>query len=190
MGRKSKKRKIGTVTTKQMSAAVDLVLKDNYSIRAAAERLNIKFQTLHRYVTKKRRNPDISLACMAPNYAVRRMFSAEQEDELNTQMANLAFEMAIRNNIKVLDSWHVYKSAGKEWMRHFLKKRRNISIRQPEACSLSRLTSFNPYNVGLLFDNLESVLRLIPQVADGNRIFNLDESGVTTTQTKDDTCRK
>ncbi|KAF2890589.1 hypothetical protein ILUMI_15584, partial [Ignelater luminosus] len=94
----------------------------------------------------------------------------------------LAFEMAIRNNIKVPDSWHVCKSAGVEWMRYFLKRRRNISIRQPEACSLSRLTSFNPYNVGLFFDNLESVLRRIPQVADGNRIFNLDESGVTTAQ--------
>ncbi|KAF2885440.1 hypothetical protein ILUMI_20720 [Ignelater luminosus] len=136
-------------------SAVDLVLKDNYSIRAAAERLNIKFQTLHRYVTKKRRNPDIPLAGMAPNYAVRRIVSAEQEDELGeyitkcSKMAyristkecrKLAFEMAIRNNIKVPDSWHV--------------------------C--------------LFFDNLESVLRRIPQVADGNRIFNLDESGVTT----------
>ncbi|KAF2883719.1 hypothetical protein ILUMI_22447 [Ignelater luminosus] len=194
MDRKPKERKIGTVTAKQMSAAVDLVLKDNYSIRAAAERLNIKFQTLHRYVTKKRRNPDIPLAGMAPNYAVRRIFSAEQ-DELGeyitkcSKMAygistkecrKLAFEMAIRNNIKVPDSWHVCKSAGVEWMRHFLKRRRNISIRQPEACSLSRLTSFSPYNVGLFFDNLESVLRRIPQVADGNRIFNLDESGVTT----------
>ncbi|KAF2905345.1 hypothetical protein ILUMI_00828 [Ignelater luminosus] len=196
MGRKPKERKIGTVTAKQMSAAVDLVLKDNYSIRAAAERFNIKFQTLHRYVTKKRRNPDIPLAGMAPNYAVRRIFSAEQEDELGeyitkcSKMAygistkecrKLAFEMAIRNNIKVPDSWHVCKSAGVEWMRHFLKRCRNISIRQPEACSLSRLTSFNPYNVGLFLDNLESVLRRIPQVADGNRIFNLDESGVTTT---------
>ncbi|KAF2905483.1 hypothetical protein ILUMI_00695 [Ignelater luminosus] len=140
MGRKPKERKIGTVTAKQMSAAVDLVLKDNYSIRAAAERLNIKFQTLHRYVTKKRRNPDIPLAGMAPNYAARRTFSAEQEDELGEYLTKcskmaygistkecrkLAFEMAIRNNIKVPDSWH-------------------------------------------------------PQVADGNRIFNLDESGVTT----------
>ncbi|KAF2898949.1 hypothetical protein ILUMI_07210, partial [Ignelater luminosus] len=147
-----------------MSTAVDLVLKDNYSIRAAAERLNIKFQTLHRYVTKKRRNPDIPLACMAPNYAVRSIFSAEQEDELdeyNTKCSKmayristkecrkLAFEIEIRNNIKVPDSWHVGKSAGIEWMRHFLKRRRNISIRQPEACSLSRLTSFNPYNVGV-----------------------------------------
>ncbi|KAF2900936.1 hypothetical protein ILUMI_05249 [Ignelater luminosus] len=156
MGRKPKERKIGTVTAKQMSAAVDLVLKDNYFIRAAAERLNIK------YVTKKRRNPDIPLAGMAPNYAVRGIFSAEQEDELGeyitkcSKMAygistkecrKLAFEMAIRNNIKVPDSWHVCKSAGVEWMRHFLKRRRNISIRQPAACSLSRLTSFNPYNV-------------------------------------------
>ncbi|KAF2884793.1 hypothetical protein ILUMI_21400 [Ignelater luminosus] len=143
------------------------------------------------YVAKKQRNPDIPLALLAPNYAVRRIFSAEQESEMGEYITKcskmvygistkecrkLAFEMAIRNNIKVPSSWHVCKSAGVEWMR-----RRNISIRQPKACSLSRLTSYNPYNVGLFFDNLESVLRRIPQVADGNRIFNLDESGVTTT---------
>ncbi|KAF2899617.1 hypothetical protein ILUMI_06558 [Ignelater luminosus] len=193
MGKKPEEHKIGTVTAKQMSAVADLVLKDNYSIRAAAEKLNIKFQTLHRYLTKKQKNPDIPLACMAPNYAVRRIFSAEQEDELDEYITKcskvaygistkecqkLAFEMAIRNNIKVPDSWNVCKSTGVEWMRHFLKRRRNI--RQPEAYSLSRLTSFNPYNVDLFFDNLESVLRRIPQVADGNRIFNLDESEVTT----------
>ncbi|KAF2899616.1 hypothetical protein ILUMI_06557 [Ignelater luminosus] len=144
MGKKPKEHKIGTVTAKQMSAAVDLVLKDNYSIHAAAEKLNIKFQTLHRYVTKKQRNPDIPLACMAPNYAVRRIFSAEQEDELDEYITKcskveygtstkecqkLAFEMAIRNNIKVQDSWNVCKR--------------------------------------------------IRQVADGNRIFNPNESGVT-----------
>lgn len=129
-----------------------------------------------------------------PNYACRLAFTAEQEKLLSDYLVQcsamcygkstrdvreIAYEMAVINNINVPCNWHRDKKAGLEWMRSYLK-RNELSLRTPEGCSLSRMTSFNKYNVDLFFKNLESIYEKEETFANGTRVWNLDETGTST----------
>ena len=96
----------------------------------------------------------------------------------------LAFEVAEENGLD-----HPFnrekRSAGKGWYYRFLKRFPDISLRQPEATSLSRASGFNRDVVSRYFDLLEDIIRKHNLTA--NRIFNVDESGITTVQKK---CQK
>ena len=94
----------------------------------------------------------------------------------------IAFQMANINGIKVPTTWKTNECAGLEWFRLFMKRHPTLSIRSPEACSLSRATSFNRHNVGKFYDNLEEILRKTPRLADPSRIFNLDENATSNVQ--------
>lgn len=94
-----------------------------------------------------------------------------------------AYELSIKNNLSIPDTWNKSKMAGIEWMRSFMNRNSAlISLRKPESCSLSRATSFNKHNVSIFFKNLQNIMKICPSFADGSRIFNLDETGVTTVQ--------
>lgn len=189
----------GLVSDADMRAAVELVMKDGVSLREAAKRFDgMSFRTLFRYVKKKKENDDFfSNRLMAPKYDVRKVFSSDQEKELATYIIKcsqmcygkstkdfrrLAFQMAKKNHISVPSSWEEKQEAGIDWIRGFLKRNPQISIRQPESCSLSRATSFNKHNVMMFFDNLEDALKRFSGFSDGSRIWNLDETGTTTVQ--------
>jgi len=94
----------------------------------------------------------------------------------------IAFQMANINGIKVPTTWKTNECAGLEWFRLSMKRHPTLSIRSPEACSLSRATSFNRHNVGKFYDNLEEILRKTPRLADPSRIFNLDENATSNVQ--------
>ena len=93
---------------------------------------------------------------------------------------NFACEFTQANSKKIPGSWLTNNSAGKDWFRGFLKRNPEISLRTPEATSLSRATSFNKKNVGDFFENLRHVrdqFQFEPQ-----NIYNCDETGCTTVQ--------
>ena len=80
-------------------------------------------------------------------------------------------------NKTVPDTWVRNCMAGADWMTAFLKRNSTISLRCPEAKSLSRATSVNKVCV----DKLEGVNAREQFTPD--RIWNIDETGCTTVQT-------
>ncbi|XP_044764429.1 uncharacterized protein LOC123320994 [Coccinella septempunctata] len=196
-GRKRKSDK-GLFSADSMKQAVKDVIVHNLSLRKAAEKNNVKHQTLARYVKKtqdtKGNKEELSYR---PHYDTRRVFSDEQENILKdfiikcSQMCygrstkdvrQLAYELAVHNKIHIPKQWIENKTAGVDWLQGFMKRHPELSIRQPEACSLSRATSFNRNNVEQFFRNLEDVLKRYNGFAAGTRVYNLDETSTTTVQ--------
>ena len=74
------------------------------------------------------------------------------------------------------DNWKTDKMAGKDWLQGFLKRNKELSIRKPQATSLSRAASFNKFNVNNFFNLLSLVIEkfnILP-----SSIGNMDETGV------------
>ncbi|GBM94752.1 hypothetical protein AVEN_66046-1 [Araneus ventricosus] len=71
--------------------------------------------------------------------------------------------------------------AGKDWMFGFMKRHnRTLSLRTPDATSISRAQAFNGQRVQGFFDvwtKTQTENKFGPE-----SIFNLDESGITTVQ--------
>lgn len=93
----------------------------------------------------------------------------------------LAYDYAVAiKKTNIPDKWINKKIASKDWIRGFLNRQSHLSIRTPEATSLSRATSFNKTNVDNFFENLKTVFQrhqLGPEA-----IYNIDETGLTTVQ--------
>ncbi|KAJ8956441.1 hypothetical protein NQ318_010755 [Aromia moschata] len=124
----------------------------------------------------------------------RQVFSVEQENEIMEyilemekrffgitykDLRQLAFDFAQANNIPNnfnKDS----KMASKKWIYGFLHRHKNISLRKPEATSYARATGFNRNAVQSFFNNLGIIYEKYKLSPD--RIWNVDESGVTTVQ--------
>ncbi|KAG8231387.1 hypothetical protein J437_LFUL011323 [Ladona fulva] len=73
---------------------------------------------------------------------------------------------------------------GLDWLRSFMKRNANLTIQQPENCSLSCCTSFNEYTMNTCFDNLSVALNPYEHFGDGTRIWNLDETRTSTVVNK------
>lgn len=179
-----------------MREAVELV-EGGMSLQNAAELKDVKCTTLHRYVQKKKAMRDGAEIRMTPHYAVQKISSSEIEDSLEQYLVTcskmcygldtwetrrLAYEMAKYHNLKMPKAWEERQMAGIDWLYGFRKRHPEISLRKPEACSLSRATSFNRHNVQKFFDNLFDVLQRYPDFGDGTRVFSLDETETSTVQ--------
>ncbi|KAE8743266.1 hypothetical protein FOCC_FOCC011146 [Frankliniella occidentalis] len=177
-----------------MKAAIEAV-KGGLSLRIAAERFNVKHQTLYKKYKENKDSPDINLEDLKKGFATRRLFTDEQETSLAEyvlilaqmglglsveQTCQLAYEFAVINKIEMPKNWKNNECGGREWFRCFLRRHPNLSIRKPEACSVARASSFNKTNMDSFFNRLEGVLARHPSFQDGSRIVNLDECGTTT----------
>lgn len=71
-------------------------------------------------------------------------------------------------------------SAGRDWLEGFLRRNPQIRLRKPESTSVNRVTAFNKEEIGIFFANLNTLMdkyKFSPA-----RIFNADETGITTVQ--------
>lgn len=201
MPRSKEGKKRAPVDEVSLKKAIEAVISNDpekkMSYREATKVFGISKTTLLRYVTKFKSadNPNESAYC-SPKYAVKQVFTEEEENGLVIYIKNvarmqygltkkgvrlLAFEYARANKNKMPDNWSEEEIAGEEWMRGFLKRHTDLSVRKPEATSLSRMTSFNRTNFGLFFNNIKEVHRKYGPIAP-DKIWNLDETGLSTVQ--------
>lgn len=198
--RKSEK---GTTPADIIQRAVTIVLNENRSVNSVAKDFSISQKTLHRYVVKAKSHQNendtniISLKRVG-YFNGRQIFSEEQETLLSEylkrasdiyygltpkELRKLAFQYATVNNLQIPTSWTEKKMAGPDWYSSFIKRNNTLSLRSPQATSLSRATSFNKTNVQMFFSNLVTVYKRLHLEA--SDIWNVDETGITTVQKPD-----
>ena len=95
-----------------------------------------------------------------------------------TDVRRLAFQYAERNKFP-----HNFKvgMAGKDWLRGFLTRHSDLTLRTPEATSAARARGFNKPVVMKFFDILDEASK---KVKGPHAIYNVDETGMTTVQSK------
>lgn len=174
-------------TADVMSEALRFI-RDGGSIRAAGRRFNIPESSIR----KRKLAYQNGLQIAEPRLGKQCVFTQHEEMQLKEhvlklaklyhgltkkQLRQLAFSYAEANNIKHNFNAHT-KMAGKDWYYGFLKRNPAISLRKPEATSLNRITSFNKGEVTTFFKNLKTLYDRHNFRSD--RIFNVDETGITT----------
>ena len=188
---KRKRENFGNTESASMREAVNCVLNGE-SARHVAKRLGVPRSTLQRYVAKMRTHGAEGTR-MSPNYANAKMFTENQENYLvrylqtaskmhhgltTNASRELAYQFAKRNHIKTPQTRDKNNIAGCDWLRGFLKRHQQLSIRSPEATSIGRATSFNRENVNKCYGNLETVM--VKYKFQPNSIHNIDETGLMT----------
>lgn len=180
------------IDPEKMKLAVVEAVKRESGILTTAKKYNVDRMTLKRYMKKYESNTDTE---MTSNYKKRLIFTQEQEAELAEylkicakmnngltyrKVRELAYELAVENKIPTPLSWDTNKIAGSDWLKGYMKRNRSLSLRTPEATSLSRATSFNKNNVNDFFTNLKTILDR--EKISERDIWNIDETGYTTVQ--------
>ena len=146
-------------------------LKEGLSLKAAAEKYGIDRKTLRRHRDGKVANPGkISLGRFRPE------LNEEYELALTAKiksMEALLFGLTVRNIRKLafdlaekLGVPHRFNKetglAGPDWLSGFLKRNPSISIRTPEAVSISRAIGFNKSQIDQFFFMLQANLGIRP----------------------------
>ena len=194
---RNRKRKTNreTVPSARMKEAVLEVVEKKRSIKSVSSFYDIKRTTLRRYIIKYGKADDKEGMRFMPKYNARQVFTAEQEHLLAEYFITsarfnyghspvtarrLAYEFAMENGIDMPYIWVRDCSAGEEWLTGFLKRHRDLSVRQPEATSLARGTAFNHHNVNAFFDKLDDLYNRYRYGPES--VYNCDETGLTTVQ--------
>ena len=104
----------------------------------------------------------------------RHLFGLTPQD-----LRRLVFQYCERNKIKNPFN-KSDRMAGEDWVKSFLKRHENLSIRKPEGMSIGRAIGFNREKVMRFYNILQQILFRGDElfIPDEN-IFNVDETGVT-----------
>ncbi|KAF2896889.1 hypothetical protein ILUMI_09276 [Ignelater luminosus] len=93
--------------------------------------------------------------CLSANNNTKQVFNDDEEVSLKTyllttarhhygltkkEVRNLAYQFAVANGKTYPYSWNEEKTGGKEWLRQFLKRHQDLSLRKLKATSLARST--------------------------------------------------
>jgi len=191
--RKTDRPKRKLIEENVMRSAVEEVLGGK-GVNTVARDKGIDRMTLKRYVRKMRQ--DKSTVCK-PNYVTKQVFTIPEENNLSeyilqasrlhcglstktTRKLAYQYAVAIRPPKKIPESWSKNLSAGKDWLKDFMRRRSELALRTPEATSMARATAFNKQTVLEFFTNVRDVRSRYPYSP--QNIYNVDETGVTTVQ--------
>lgn len=94
---------------------------------------------------------------------------------------SLAFQLAVKNNISHPFSL-LKQTAGRDWLRLFLRRHPSLSFRQPTGTSMARVKGFTRENVDYFYDLLEKEMNA-NNFEPGN-IYNVDETGISVVPAK------
>ncbi|XP_026315200.1 uncharacterized protein LOC113226693 [Hyposmocoma kahamanoa] len=169
--------------------AIEEVSKGS-KIKTTANKYNIPRSNLQRYLKQE------FVKDNASRFVSSQIFTTEEEEKLvdymmvssklhygltKLQARKLAYDYAVATKkTNIPDNWIKNEIASKDWIRGFLRRQSQLSIRTTEATSLSRATSFNKTNVGDFFTNLRAVYER--HQFGPESIYNIDETGLTTVQ--------
>lgn len=182
-----------------MLRAAREVLINGRSRRSVARDFDIPSRTLTRYCSKLTQEDLENDSTVHVGYVRSRQVFSELEEQILSdylkvssdiyhgltvrEVKKLAYQYALSVGKKIPRAWHANQMAGKDWFTSFLKRKSELSIRIPEATSLARCVNFNKFTVSKFFDNLQHVLNRLKVGPED--IWNMDETGVTTTHRPD-----
>lgn len=184
-----KKTKRGEWSIKAMKTAIDKVLSKEMGYRKAATAYAVPQTTLERYVKKMKEGGEVAIGL--PLGPKKPIFTRSEEDEMvaylkhmeerlfgltTVDLRRLAYQLAVKNG-----KTHSFNSdremAGVDWLKGFLRRHQDLSIRKPEATSAARAMGFNKLTVGKFYQLLGDVYdkyKFTP-----NNIYNCDETGIS-----------
>lgn len=161
-------RKRPALNTTILKRAVNDVINNRMPIYKAAAEYELSKATLIRHI-RRHRNSDQQDFQYVTNIDHKKVFTEEEEHELAQYLETasklhyglskketkvLAYQFAVKKEKSGTPvTWHERKEAGTEWMRGFMKRQKSLSLRRPEATSMSRSTSFNKKNVADFLTN-------------------------------------
>jgi hypothetical protein len=176
-----------------MVKAVKAVRTGEMGYKRASKYFEVPKGTLERYVKTHEKTPETLVEVrlgrkpvlsndieeLLVKYCVEmdaRFYGLRRKD-----ISRMAFQLAMQNGIK-----HPFsverQSAGRKWLRGFLKRHPQLSLRKPQGTSMARVKGFSPENVKLFFELYEPELLKIN--SNPIRLYNVDETGITIVQHK------
>jgi Tc5 transposase DNA-binding domain len=186
------KKKHGVWSEKILTSAVEDIVENASSYGAAAKKWAIPKSTLYGHVkgynkfavagrktTGRQTVFSNELECALANSI--KEFAANLFGLTTEDVRKFAFEVAQKHGLKN-DFNPTSKMAGKKWLRAFMKRHSDLSIRTPEKLSYARIEGFSVENITPFYAVLEKVCA--EKNIDATRIFNMDESGFGTVVNK------
>ena len=167
-------------------------LTDGHSLREAEKKFGINYRTLSRYLKVKKSKQNFTVRYGMPG----KILPANLEENLTEyakkaskifygityfDLRQLAYRLAVAHNVRVPESWTTKELAGENWLKSFMKRRTDLSLRMPRATFIQRMANFNPHNVNIFMDNLQEVLNR--HNYGPSEIWIVNETGLTTVQT-------
>lgn len=176
-----------------LKRAVNAVLQSNMSKKCAARQYGIPRSTLIRHI----QSAEAGLG-VAKHLGRSTVLNEDQEAELVTTILDMERRLfgltptdvkkLVFQYCEKLDIKHPFdasdKSAGRYWLKGFLSRHPELSIRKPEAVSIQRAAGFNLVKANIFYDLIEKTIfnnkgeRQIPAA----NIFNVDETGFSIVQ--------
>jgi uncharacterized protein YraI len=187
----STKRK--TWDEEKMAQAIKIVREKKMGYLKAAQHFQVPRTTLFRLCQKDEQSPEVAAATTLGRKTI---LGSELERQLveyilimeskfhgltRTDLRRMAFMLAKRNNLQ--NPFGESGMAGKKWLKLFLNRHKDkLSIRRPTGTSFARAFGFDKEKVEAFFNLLEELYT--KNNYPPNRIYNVDESGLTIVQSK------